>query len=1324
MLGFVLTLFGADKFYKYTSYDPFSDSAKLNYADFENPKSDSKVGTYYFWMNGKVTKDGIVKDLDAMAKNNYGEVLIFNVDIEGKDALHYNSDLWFEMLDFTCENAKRNDMKVSMHNCSGWSEAGGKWIKPEQSMKKLTWTIKSIKGNSNETTFNLEKPAYILDFYEDIAVVVWKTNRPISLAMEKTFESLTVSNPKIKAPTDAEIKSLLFNSSKNNHIKFQGDKENKDGTGFVVKFKEPFEATKIFIGTTFFHEVPDQVYLEVSDDGKEFRKIKKLELSKDDNLIDIGKIKAQYWRLMRYNSPNPTTLVRQGSIKEFIIEINSFELLAENEASKSISYIPRLQAKSAQAFDTNLVLNYANNENVPAEACVDLNSVQVFKNKLSDDGKFTFKFPDDATYSIMRLGYTSTGEEINPSYPGAGLEVDKMSKEHVNSHFDNHPQNAINYLKKYVGNTFTILTTDSWECREQNWTENFDKSFFDRNGYNFLKFIPVFAGECITSAQITENFLSDFMNTTSALVHDNFYAVMQERCAEGGILYKTEPAKAMYVMNHVDTFMRADIPMDELWQRPRVADVIDTVRLDWQRYYPISVCHFFGKRKAACESLTCNTGQWAHTPWTTKGTLDSILMLGYNKLSLHCYVHQPDDNAPGLQLGTNGVDFNRHMTWWGEALASSYFQYANRVSYMQTQGKFESEFLYIYADLTPATPIGWPTFPNNDFSFDLLNATVIKEDFIKIEDGKLVSPGKMRYSVMQLANTQTMHLSLTTLQKLKVLIEQGAVVSGFKPNYPYYSNVGGKEAQEEWHSLCDTIFGNGEKQIINLGKGKVLVGYTSQEIVNELKLKPTIKFEKQNLKDFSWSERKTKDARWYILRNNKLDSVSANIAFRVENSDAFIWNPEDGKACQAPAYREKNGYTTLPLSFEPAQTLIVVFKDKSNSQRAVDVIIDSKSVFAGGDDIEVIDNTKISKDWAMLFTANVGENIRENNFVAQPERMHTKMNDNSQSCASLSVTKDGIKVFEHGANFFKCILEYNGYVGENSNIALIYVDNTPSIWLDNKIVAKSGKTSPRTVHPVESIDGKFNGTIKNFEIKSGEITSDEILAFFNSVSEDKKNQLSEKVKLLVQNGIVKAECFEDSKIEIKLANGTSRTLDVKNVKKATKVEGPFTVCFDTKLGAPEQATFDSLYSWTESDDIEIKNYSGKAVYKKEINIDADAIATNKKIYLQIDDVGDVAEFKMNGKDVGQRWRKPFVVDITDFVKAGKNQLEIAVANTWVNRLLYEASLEPEQRKLNYKSFSYHFPSKEDSSKTMQAWKYGPMKSGLMGEMKIIYSVIE
>ena len=58
-----------------------------------------------------------------------------------------------------------------------------------------------------------------------------------------------------------------------------------------------------------------------------------------------------------------------------------------------------------------------------------------------------------------------------------------------------------------------------------------------------------------------------------------------------------------------------------------------------------------------------------------------------------------------------------------------------------------------------------------------------------------------------------------------------------------------------------------------------------------------------------------------------------------------------------------------------------------------------------------------------------------------------------------------------------------------------------------------------------------------------------------------------------------------------------------------------------------------------------------------------------RIFLDLGDVRDLAEVRVNGAPVGTAWHAPFRLDLTGKLKPGVNHLEIKVVNTWVNRLI-------------------------------------------------------
>jgi hypothetical protein len=128
-----------------------------------------------------------------------------------------------------------------------------------------------------------------------------------------------------------------------------------------------------------------------------------------------------------------------------------------------------------------------------------------------------------------------------------------------------------------------------------------------------------------------------------------------------------------------------------------------------------------------------------------------------------------------------------------------------------------------------------------------------------------------------------------------------------------------------------------------------------------------------------------------------------------------------------------------------------------------------------------------------------------------------------------------------------------------------------------------------------------------------------------------------------------------------------------------ELSGPWTVNFDPKWGGPEEAEFLQLDGWTKRPEEGIKYYSGTATYRKLFDLPAALLDSRRRIALDLGEVKYVAQVRLNGKDLGALWTKPFRVEITNVVKPSGNLLEIDVVNLWPNRIIGDAALPPERR---------------------------------------------
>ncbi|MGC8561512.1 MAG: glycosylhydrolase-like jelly roll fold domain-containing protein [Phycisphaerae bacterium] len=118
-----------------------------------------------------------------------------------------------------------------------------------------------------------------------------------------------------------------------------------------------------------------------------------------------------------------------------------------------------------------------------------------------------------------------------------------------------------------------------------------------------------------------------------------------------------------------------------------------------------------------------------------------------------------------------------------------------------------------------------------------------------------------------------------------------------------------------------------------------------------------------------------------------------------------------------------------------------------------------------------------------------------------------------------------------------------------------------------------------------------------------------------------------------------------------------------------KVHGPWKIAFTPGWGAPSNATFNKLISWTHSHRSGIKYFSGTGTYRRTIDLPHSYFGADKRVILHLGQVNDLAQVWVNGHDLGVLWHPPFRVDITSAIQPGHNVLRIAVTNTWQNRLI-------------------------------------------------------
>ncbi|MCK4988999.1 MAG: hypothetical protein KAS29_00880, partial [Bacteroidales bacterium] len=164
-------------------------------------------------------------------------------------------------------------------------------------------------------------------------------------------------------------------------------------------------------------------------------------------------------------------------------------------------------------------------------------------------------------------------------------------------------------------------------------------------------------------------------------------------------------------------------------------------------------------------------------------------------------------------------------------------------------------------------------------------------------------------------------------------------------------------------------------------------------------------------------------------------------------------------------------------------------------------------------------------------------------------------------------------------------------------------------------------------------------------------------------------------------------------------------IDVPDVPEPIEIGGNWILKFPPGWGAPDSVRIERLISWTEHPDHGIKYFSGTAVYHKTFEMNNDVLKKDTKYILDLGKVGNIAEIVLNGQTLPIQWKPPYRADVTPWLHAGKNELQIKITNLWPNRLIGDQFLPAEQR--------YAFTNIAKFTKISLL-----LESGLLGPVKI------
>ena len=545
------------------------------------------------------------------------------------------------------------------------------------------------------------------------------------------------------------------------------------------------------------------------------------------------------------------------------------------------------------------------------------------------EGVLSCELPE-GEWLIMRFIFSITGQElIVPSPNSKGLFIDFLDPQAT----VNHLQHFMDRLGMKPGSSskagLACLEFDSMELDEGTpWTDSMADIFKERRGYDLITYLPVLAGWSLGNE--TESFMYDWKKTISDQLIFSHYEtgrrflekynveLVAEAGGPGPPIWDTCPVDALEALGNVS------VPRGEFWIRHRNMFLVKQVA---------SASHIYGKKIVDAESFT-TWRRWKDSPYALKLIVDRAFCEGLNRVTFHTFANtNPEDGLPGRTYHA-GVDINPATTWWEKSIP--FMDYLSRCSYMLQNGKFVADVCYFYGDQAPNFYPFFHDVPEkpmlpglvNGYDYDVVNSDVILNR-MSVEDGKIVLPDGMSYSVLVLPDQ--VHMPLKVLKKLEQMVLAGATVIGPRPEQVPGLNDADSD-NNELTVIADRMWQEIDGAGLNMaayGKGRVFNGLTISEVLQGDNIEKDFDFKGNT--DLDFIHRRYGDGEAYFIRNESENSFSGSCTFRASGKYPEIWDPSTGEMFALKDFVRDDGMVKVQMEVAPGGSLFVVFCDSKRS---------------------------------------------------------------------------------------------------------------------------------------------------------------------------------------------------------------------------------------------------------------------------------------------------------------------------------------------------------------------------------------------------------
>ncbi len=1236
-------------------------------AGFRRPPASARPFTWWHWMNGNITADGITRDLEALRAAGVGGFQIFQVGTGiPKGPVAYGSPEHFALLEHAAREAGRLGLEFDMHNCPGWSSSGGPWITPELAMQQLVWSETCLRGGGR-VEVRLPQPRTRLGYYRDAFVLAFPSlpgeERPLHELLSNAVSSSGPVDPKLLAEGNlsagVELRPVVGGQP----------------AYLQLEFREPFEARSVTLWTAPLGPGggprpagPGSITLEASEDGVTFRRVAQLGMGGGMRAgempasANFPAVRARFFRLLVPAARRVAEVRLSGAprIPDWPVKAN---------------FVGRGGGPGAQPPEGA----------APSGAAIDPASVTDLTRLMSSEGRLSWEAPPGA-WTVLRLGYTPVGTQNHPAPDGGlGLECDKYSPAAMDYHFEQFFGKLLPALRPLAAKGLAGALIDSYEVGFQNWTPAFPEEFARRCGYDLRKYLPAMTGRIVGSPEISERFLWDVRRAQADMMADYYYGRFAELCRKHGLKAYTEPYEGG-PFDEMQIGSRVDVPMGEFWigrGNHRSAKLA------------ASVGHVYGKPVVGAESFTGapQFSKWQEHPYSMKPLGDWMFAQGINHYIFHRYAHQPHPDAvPGMTMGPWGFHFDRTNTWWNQGRA--WLEYVTRCQYLLRQGLFVADLLYFTGETAPlAAPSRRQLQPPPPRGYDW--DTAEREAILRrasVRDGRLVLPDGMSYRLLVLRDEGVMTLEL--LRKLRDLVREGLWLVGPKPGRPA-SLAGHPDSDAEWRDIAQQVWGELDGKAARertYGKGRVFWGLPLEDVLEKLKVPPDFDYTARSRDaEVNYIHRRAGEAEIYFVANRRRRSEDLICEFRVEGKQPELWNPLTGEITPVAVWEPAPGRTRLPLRLGPAGSVFVVFRSKAQGPRWRAVVRDGQTVLgaapragepaaarrAASENFTLSAWIKPEVEVPLPAGPGLGPMAAASSFVVYPLEGEV-LYGAGHACCGLMAGRNGVVVYERRRGNPTPVLAAPAPLAGWTHVALVYQDGAPALYLNGKRIGQSAR-SGAVVHavlgePLQDLEVLyFEGEMSEPELHPAPLPETRLaeLAAAGPPPPEEPPAVE-----LAGAGRAELVIWREGNYQLEGSQG-STGFRVTGLGKPLEIAGGWRVSFPPHRGAPPEVTLPELISLHRHSDPGVRYFSGTATYTKRFTIPPEMLAGGKRLYLDLGRVEVMAEVKLNGRDLGTYWAPPFRMDVTEAARAGENELEVRVTNLWVNRLIGDEQLPPE-----------------------------------------------